>query len=75
MQKAAAARGRRLIILQAAGELESAFEDFLSQRIQALIVGAQAFFVYQRQQLAVLAEQHSLPMMCHLRAMAVAWAW
>jgi putative tryptophan/tyrosine transport system substrate-binding protein len=74
MQKAAAALGRTLIVFPAssASEIESAFASFLSQRCQALIVAAEAFFVTRRQQLAALAAQHSIPMMCHLREMVVA---
>lgn len=74
MQRAAAAIGRTLIVLQAssAGEIESAFASFLNQRVQALIVAAEAFFVAQREQLAALAAQHSVPMMCHVREMVVA---
>jgi len=74
MQRAAAAIGRTLIVLQAssAGEIESAFASFLNQHVQALIVAAEAFFVAQREQLAALAAQHSVPMMCHVREMVVA---
>jgi len=73
MQKAAAAIGRTLIVLQAsnAGEIDAAFASFVGQRAQALIVAAEESFLTQRRQLAALAMQYAMPLMCHLRAMAV----
>jgi putative tryptophan/tyrosine transport system substrate-binding protein len=74
MQRAADALGRKLIVMRAstASEVEAAFERFVSQHVQALIVAAEVFFVSDRAQLAELAARHSLPAIYHLREMAMA---
>jgi putative ABC transport system substrate-binding protein len=63
-----------LIILQAstASEVEAAFASFVTQRVQALIVAAEIYFLTQRQQLAELAAHYALPTMYHLREIAIA---
>jgi putative ABC transport system substrate-binding protein len=74
MQVAADTLGRQLIISQAstASEVEAAFANFSTQRVQALIVAADIFFLTQRQQLAALAGRYALPTMYHLREIAIA---
>jgi putative ABC transport system substrate-binding protein len=63
MQDAAAALGRKLIIVKASTEREvdAAFASLVQQRAEALIVGAQAFFTSRVDQLLALTQRHALP--------------
>jgi putative ABC transport system substrate-binding protein len=63
MQDAAAALGRRLIIVKAGTEREvdAAFATLVQQRADALIVAAQAFFNSRQDQLLALTQRHALP--------------
>ena len=74
MQGAAHALGRQLIVLQASttSEIEAAFASFVTQRVQALVVAAEIYFLNQREQLAALAARYALPTMYHLREIAIA---
>jgi putative ABC transport system substrate-binding protein len=74
MQGAADTLGRQLIVLQAstASEVDAAFASFVTQRVQALIVAAEIYFLSQREQLAALAARYALPTMYHLREIAIA---
>ena len=74
VRNAAQATGARIHVRNARleGDIEVAFADFAERRINALIVAADAFFLSRRAQLAGLALQHKLPMMCDVREHAVA---
>jgi putative ABC transport system substrate-binding protein len=74
MQGAADTLGRQLIVLQASttSEIEAAFASFVTQRVQALVVAAEIYFLSQRGQLAALAARYALPTMYHLREIAIA---
>jgi putative tryptophan/tyrosine transport system substrate-binding protein len=63
VQDAARALGARLVILEASSpsEIESAFEALVGQRIGALVVSGEAFFLTQRNRLVELAAQHAIP--------------
>jgi len=63
VQDAAHALGARLVILEASSpsEAESAFEAVVGQRIGALVVSGEAFFLTQRNRLVELAAQHAIP--------------
>jgi putative tryptophan/tyrosine transport system substrate-binding protein len=63
IQDAAAALGRRLIIVQASTEraVDAAFATLVQQRADALIVGAQAFLTSRQDQLLALTQRHALP--------------
>jgi putative tryptophan/tyrosine transport system substrate-binding protein len=63
VQDAARALGAHALILNAssAGEIESAFEVLVGQRIGALVVSGEAFFLTQRNRLVELAAQHAVP--------------
>ena len=53
-------------------DIDAAFETLVQQRIGALIVGADAFFFLQREQLAALAARHAVPAIYQFREFAVA---
>src|SRR5262245_24145538 len=74
LQTAARALGVRLHTANASreGELEPAFASLVQQRVEALIIGADAFFFGQRDHLVALAARHALPAMYFLRAFATA---
>jgi putative tryptophan/tyrosine transport system substrate-binding protein len=63
VQDAAHALGAHLTIVNAssASEIESAFEVVVGQRIGALVVSGEAFFLTQRNRLVELAAQHAIP--------------
>jgi putative ABC transport system substrate-binding protein len=64
-QQAAAARrlGLGLIVMSAstANDIEQAFRSIVQQQIRALLVGPDAFFVAQRDQLVALAARNAIP--------------
>ena len=74
MQTAADTLGRKLLVVKASteSELDAAFAIFVQQRIDALIVAGEAFFLSRRDQLVALAARHAIPTMYHLREVAVA---
>ena len=74
MQEAAAALGRRLIIVKAGTEREvdAAFVSLVEQRADALIVAAQAFFNSCQDQLLELTQRHALPAMYQSRSFVAA---
>jgi len=63
VQDAAHALSAHLMIVNAsrASEIESAFETLVDQRVGALVVSGEAFFLTQRNQLVELAARHALP--------------
>jgi putative ABC transport system substrate-binding protein len=65
LEDAARAVGRRLIILKAStdAEIDVAFEAFIQQRVQALLVGPGPLFVTRMGRLVAFAARHSLPAM------------
>jgi putative tryptophan/tyrosine transport system substrate-binding protein len=65
LEDAARAVGRRLIILKASTdtEIDVAFEAFIQQGVQALLVGPGPLFVTRMDRLVAFAARHSLPTM------------
>jgi putative ABC transport system substrate-binding protein len=63
VQDAARAFGAHLTILNASSpsEIESAFEVLVSQRVGALVVSGEIFFLSQRNLLVELAARHAVP--------------
>jgi putative ABC transport system substrate-binding protein len=74
VQAAAHALGLKLSVLNASSEndIDAAFWSFVQQRVNAIFVGADAFFLNRRDQLVGLAARHAMPAIYHLRDMAVA---
>ena len=62
-QHAAAAKAVRLLVLSAGtdAEIGAAFDSLLRQQAGALVVGPDAFFIAQRNQLVALASAHGVP--------------
>ena len=71
----AAARnlGVEVLILSASSEREigAAFAIYVEQRVNAVMIGADAFFLSRRDQLVGLAARHALPAIYYLREFAV----
>jgi len=63
VQSAARVLGLRVHVENASSdrEIDAAFASFTEQRVNALFVSADAFFVGQREQLVALAARHTLP--------------
>jgi ABC-type uncharacterized transport system substrate-binding protein len=63
VQDAARTLGARLVILEAStpSEIESAFEVLVGQRVNALVVSGEIFFLNQRDRLVELAARHAVP--------------
>jgi putative ABC transport system substrate-binding protein len=74
VQAAARALGFKLSVLSASSEndIDTAFSSFVQQRVNAVFVGADAFFLGRRDQLVGLAARHAMPAIYHLRDLAVA---
>jgi putative tryptophan/tyrosine transport system substrate-binding protein len=74
MQAAARALGQQLHILNASSErdIDAAFASFVQQRVDVLIVTADAFFSSRRDQLVALAARHALPTIYFSRDLAAA---
>jgi putative ABC transport system substrate-binding protein len=51
---------------------DATFSSFVQQRVNAVFVGADAFFTSRRNQLVGLAARHAMPAVYHLRDLAVA---
>jgi putative ABC transport system substrate-binding protein len=65
LEDAARAVGRRLIILKAStdADIDVAFEAFIQQRVQAILVTPGPLFVTRMDRLVAFAARHSLPAM------------
>jgi ABC-type uncharacterized transport system substrate-binding protein len=65
LEDAGRAVGRRLVILKAStdADIEVAFEAFIQQRVQALLVTPGPLFVTRMDRLVAFAARHSLPAM------------
>ena len=74
MQAAAGVLGLHTIVVNASSEsgIDAAFANLVQQRIDALVVAADAFFLSRRDQLVALAARHALPTIYHLRELAAA---
>jgi putative tryptophan/tyrosine transport system substrate-binding protein len=66
--------GRQVQVVNASteGEIDAAFTTFVQQRVNAIIVEADAFFLTQHGQVIVLAARHALPAIYSLREQAAA---
>ena len=62
---AAHSAGQQIIVRNANTEqdIELAFDHFIEQRADALLVASEPFFTFRRAQIVALARQHSLPTM------------
>jgi putative ABC transport system substrate-binding protein len=69
VQAAARAHGIELLILNAGSErdIDAAFTSFVQKRANAIILGADGFFLSRRDQLIGLAARYGLPAMYYLR--------
>jgi putative ABC transport system substrate-binding protein len=74
MQAAADALGRKLLVVKTSSEseVETAFASLARQRVDAVIVAAEAFFLNRREHLVAVAARHAIPTMYHLREIAAA---
>jgi putative ABC transport system substrate-binding protein len=69
LQEAGRALGLQIHILNAGteGEIDAAFPTLAQLRAGAVIIGADAFFTSQRNQIIALAARHTIPAMYYLR--------
>src|SRR5262249_21649234 len=74
VQDAASTLGAHVVFLNAsnATEIESAFENLVDQRIGALVVSGEAFFLTQRNRLVELAAQRAVPTIYAYREFPIA---
>jgi putative tryptophan/tyrosine transport system substrate-binding protein len=74
IEVAARALGQKIIVAQAATarDIDSAIAELVRQKIGALLIASDALFSSQREKLAALAAQNSLPSSFNLREAAVA---
>jgi putative ABC transport system substrate-binding protein len=74
VQATADAIGRKLVIQKAGTEreIDSAFETFAHERVDALLVSADPFFNAQRPQVIALAARHAIPAIYQWRESAAA---
>jgi putative tryptophan/tyrosine transport system substrate-binding protein len=72
VQTAAHKLGVDILILNANSDRDigEAFEGFIQQRVNAVIVGSDAFFISRRDLLVWLAAQHAIPSIYYLREFA-----
>jgi putative ABC transport system substrate-binding protein len=63
LQDAARAIGLQLVVLTAttAGDIDTAFKAMVQDRVGALLVGSDPFFLNRRGQIVALAAQHAIP--------------
>jgi putative tryptophan/tyrosine transport system substrate-binding protein len=68
-QAAALALGLRLVLQSASSEadIDAAFANFVQQRVQVVMVGADQFFGTRHDQLVGLAARHAMPATYYLR--------
>jgi putative tryptophan/tyrosine transport system substrate-binding protein len=73
MEGAAASLGLRLVVLNAssAGELDAAYAAAERQHVDALIIGADSFFLGRREQLVALAARYAVPTIYRYREESV----
>jgi putative ABC transport system substrate-binding protein len=73
-QTAARSLGKKMPVLSAGNdsEIDSAFSAMVQQQVNALLVASDAFFFWQRSQLASLAARLRIPAIYYLREFAVA---
>jgi putative tryptophan/tyrosine transport system substrate-binding protein len=71
---AAHAVGQQLVVLNAAdeGTIDAAFATIVEQRVGALLVGSDPYFLVRRTQLIALATRHAVPAIYQSRDMAEA---
>ena len=74
MQAATTALGLQLNVLSASAQsdFDNAFAMLIQQRIDALVVSADPFFISHRDQIVALAERDSIPAIYYAREFAVA---
>jgi putative tryptophan/tyrosine transport system substrate-binding protein len=74
VQDAARALGARVVMLNASSpsEIEPAFEELLGQRVGALVVSGETFFLTQRHRLVELAAHHAVPTIYAYREFPIA---
>jgi putative tryptophan/tyrosine transport system substrate-binding protein len=74
VQAAAHTLGLNLPILNVSSErdIDAAFASFARQRVNAVMVGADAFFTSRRDQLVELAARHAIPAGYHIREFVAA---
>jgi len=74
VQDAARALGAHVVILNASSpsEIEPAFEELVGQRVSALVVSGETFFLTQRHRLVELASHHAVPTIYAYREFPVA---
>jgi ABC-type uncharacterized transport system substrate-binding protein len=74
VQAAAVALGLKLPVLNASseGDIEAAFASFVQQRVDAVLVGSDPFFLSRRDQLIRLTARHAISAMYSVREFAVA---
>jgi putative tryptophan/tyrosine transport system substrate-binding protein len=74
MQKAARTLGLQHIVVRASSErdFDTAFATLVQQRAEALVVGADAFFLGQRDSIVALAGRHAVPTIYAQREFAAA---
>ena len=74
VQDAARSLGARVVILNASSpsEIESVFEVLIGQRVGALVVSGEIFFLNQRDRLVELAARHAVPTIYAYREFPVA---
>jgi putative tryptophan/tyrosine transport system substrate-binding protein len=67
IREAASTIGQRIEVVQASStsEIDAAFGLFLEQRVSALVVAADGFFLAQRDKLVALSARHALPTIYH----------
>jgi putative ABC transport system substrate-binding protein len=72
VQAAARAHGIKLVTSDASSErdIDTAFASFVQQHVNAIIIGADSFFLSRRDQLVGLAARHALPAIYYLREFA-----
>jgi putative ABC transport system substrate-binding protein len=63
LQEAVRAIGLQLVVLTAtsAGDIEAAFMAMVQNRVGALLVGSDSFFLNRREQIVALAAEHAIP--------------
>jgi ABC-type uncharacterized transport system substrate-binding protein len=73
-QEAARALGARVVFLNASSpnEIDSAFESLVAQRVDALVVSGENFFLTQRDLLVSLAARHAVPTIYAYREFPIA---